>query len=76
MNSGKEIELKQRVFTVQEVAQMCGEVHPSTIYRAVQAGQLLPLKGFGVLRFSDIELERFFRNTGAKTKKRAKRKLV
>ena len=76
MNSGKEIELKQRVFTVQEVAQMCGDVHPSTIYRAVQAGQLLPLKGFGVLRFSDIELERFFRNTGAKTKKRAKRKLA
>jgi hypothetical protein len=76
MSIEKETELKQRVFTVQEVARMCGNVHPSSIYRAVEAGQLLPLKGFGVLRFSDIELERFFRNSGAKPKKRVKRKLA
>jgi hypothetical protein len=41
--------LKQRVFTVKEVAQICGNVHPSTIYRAAEAGQILPLKGFGTL---------------------------
>jgi len=50
--------LKRRVFTIKEVATMCG-VSLSSMYRTVKLGHLRPLKGFGKSLFTDTEVERF-----------------
>lgn len=49
---------KRRVYSIKEVAIMCG-VSLSSMYRTVKLGYLRPLKGFGKSLFTDIEVERF-----------------
>jgi Helix-turn-helix domain len=72
-DTGEETGLPRRAFSVKEVAKMF-RVHPASVYRAIRAGKLLPLTGFGQNRISWEEINRFLRVTGAKPKKRAKRK--
>lgn len=50
--------LARRVYTARELAAMFG-CAPDSVYRAVHAGRLKPLAGFGKMMFSDKEVERF-----------------
>jgi excisionase family DNA binding protein len=55
------VPLPRRAYSVFETAEMLG-VSYSSIYRLVHAGKLRPL-GFGQLRFSSDEIDRFLKVT-------------
>jgi predicted site-specific integrase-resolvase len=57
-----DVPLARRAYTAAELAAMCG-VATDSIYRAVHAGKLKPLAGFGKMMFSDKEVERFLGST-------------
>jgi excisionase family DNA binding protein len=53
---------RKRAFTIAEAAEFLG-VHRATAHRLVQAGKLRAISGFGVLKVSDVELDRFLSDT-------------
>jgi excisionase family DNA binding protein len=60
---------RKRAFTIAEAAEFLG-CHRATLHRMVQAGKLKTISGFGVLKVSDIELDRFLSNTAEYRPKR------
>jgi excisionase family DNA binding protein len=65
---------KKRAYKVEEVAEMFG-VSTDTIYRAMRAGYLRPLKGLGNRLIPLHEIDRFEKDIEARlTRKRTKRK--
>ena len=53
---------RKRAFTIAEAAEVLG-CHRATAHRLVQAGKLKAISGFGVLKVSDIEINRFLNDT-------------
>jgi predicted site-specific integrase-resolvase len=53
---------RKRAFTIAEAAEFLG-CHRATAHRLVQAGKLKAISGFGVLKVSDIEINRFLNDT-------------
>jgi helix-turn-helix protein len=52
----------RRAYSLAQVAAILG-VHRATVHRLVQAGKLKALSGFGVLKVSDVEINRFLNAT-------------
>jgi excisionase family DNA binding protein len=52
----------RRAYSLAQVAAILG-IHRATVHRLVQAGKLKAISGFGVLKVSDIELDRFLSAT-------------
>ncbi|MFY9986624.1 MAG: helix-turn-helix domain-containing protein [Chthoniobacterales bacterium] len=51
-----------RAYSLAQVAAILG-IHRATVHRLVQAGKLRAISGFGVLKVSDFELDRFLSAT-------------
>jgi hypothetical protein len=53
---------EKRAYSLAQVGRILG-VHRATVHRLVQAGKLRAISGFGVLKISDIEINRFLSTT-------------
>jgi excisionase family DNA binding protein len=53
---------ERRAYSLAQVAAILG-VHRATVHRLVQAGKLKAISGFGNMKVSDIELDRFLSDT-------------
>jgi excisionase family DNA binding protein len=61
-HSNRTPSIHPRAYSLAQVAAVLG-IHRATVHRLVQAGKLKAISGFGVLKISDIELDRFLEQT-------------
>jgi excisionase family DNA binding protein len=54
--------VERRAYSLAQVAAILG-VHRATVHRLVQAGKLKAISGFGNMKVSDIDIDRFLSNT-------------
>jgi excisionase family DNA binding protein len=54
--------IQPRAYSLAQVAAVLG-IHRATVHRLVQAGKLKAISGFGNMKVSDVELDRFLSDT-------------
>jgi predicted site-specific integrase-resolvase len=61
-HSNRTASIHPRAYSLAQVAAILG-IHRATAHRLVQAGKLKAISGFGVLKISDTEINRFLNTT-------------